>query len=149
MTKAVDEVSFSVKKRETLGIVGETGCGKTTLGRTIIKLYEPDSGKIILNGKDITDLSEEEMRPIRRSIQMIFQDPYLSLDSRMTAGEIIAEPIKIHKLYRSETQLNNRVCELLTLVGLNEEHKNRYPHEFSGGQRQRIGIARALAVSPE
>lgn len=147
--RAVDDVSLSVNKGETLGIVGETGCGKTTLGRTIIKLYEPDSGEIILKGNDITKLPEVEMKSVRKTIQMIFQDPYLSLDARMTAGEIIAEPMRIHNLYKSEVDLDKRVNELLRLVGLNEEHKIRYPHEFSGGQRQRIGVARALAVNPE
>ncbi len=147
--KAVDNVNFSINKGETLGVVGETGCGKTTLGRTIVKLYGPDDGEIILKGINITKLNDLEMKPMRKIIQMIFQDPYLSLDARMTAGEIIAEPMRIHKLYENEKELNERVNELLGLVGLNEEHKIRYPHEFSGGQRQRIGIARSLAVNPE
>jgi oligopeptide transport system ATP-binding protein len=149
VVRAVDDVSFNMKKKETLGIVGETGCGKTTLGRTIIKLYEPDSGSIILNGKDITKLNEAEMQKERFMIQMIFQDPYLSLDPRMTAGEIISEPIKINRIMKNYNEINIRTKELLKLVGLNEDHINRYPHEFSGGQRQRIGVARALAVNPE
>ena len=149
VVKAVDDVSFSIRKKETLGIVGETGCGKTTLGRTIIKLYEPDEGEIILKGKDITKLNETEMQKERFMIQMIFQDPYLSLDPRMTAGEIISEPIKINRIMKDKNDINKRAKELLRLVGLNEDHINRYPHEFSGGQRQRIGVARALAVNPE
>ncbi|MBQ6772709.1 MAG: ATP-binding cassette domain-containing protein [Synergistaceae bacterium] len=146
---SVDGVSFSVHKGETLGLVGESGCGKTTTGRTIIKLYEPDSGKIIFDGQDITGLTGQEMLKsgIRKRMQMIFQDPYASLNPRMTAGEIIREPMIINKFPRDE--LNDRVKHLLSLVGLNQEQAGRYPHEFSGGQRQRIGIARALAVEPE
>jgi len=143
---AVDDVSFSVFPGTTLGIVGETGCGKSTLGRTIIRLYEPTSGEISFEGQPIAKMCENEFRPLRKKIQMIFQDPYLSLDARMTAGEIIAEPIKIHKILSSQKSIVEKECEIMEMVGLNKEHLNRYPHEFSGGQRQRIGLARALAV---
>lgn len=146
--KAVDNVSFSIKKGETLGLVGESGCGKTTTGRTILKLYEPTSGNIIFNGEDITGKSEKEMIPLRRKMQMIFQDPYASLNPRMTVGDIIGEAIDIHGLYKGEER-ENRIRYLLDKVGLNGSHINRYAHEFSGGQRQRIGIARALAVEPD
>lgn len=144
--KAVDSVSFSVMPGTTLGIVGETGCGKSTLGRTIVRLYEPTAGKIAFEGQEIAKMSENDFRPLRKKIQMIFQDPYLSLDARMTAGEIIAEPIKIHKLMSSKMEIYQRECDIMEMVGLNKEHLNRYPHEFSGGQRQRIGLARAIAV---
>ncbi|WP_143287237.1 ABC transporter ATP-binding protein [Caloramator quimbayensis] len=146
--KAVDDVSFEIKKGETLGLVGESGCGKTTCGRTILKLYEPTSGKIIYDGKDITKLSVNQMLSYRRKMQIIFQDPYASLDARMTVGDIVGEAIDIHNLM-GKKERNERVQYLLQRVGLNSEHANRYPHEFSGGQRQRIGIARALAVQPE
>lgn len=146
--KAVDDVSFIIKKGETLGIVGESGCGKTTMGRTLLKLYEPTAGEIIYNGKDIANLKNSEMLPYRRKMQMIFQDPYASLNSRMSVGDIISEPIEIHKLMNKVEKLE-RVRYLLNKVGLNAEDVRRYPHEFSGGQRQRIGIARALAVQPE
>lgn len=143
--QAVDNVSFYIKEGETLGLVGESGCGKTTLGRTILRLYEPTSGKIIYRGEDITNVN---MMPYRRKMQIIFQDPSASLDPRMTVGEIIGEAIDIHKL-AVKNERSERIQELLTQVGLNSEHSNRYPHEFSGGQQQRIGIARALAVKPE
>lgn len=146
--KAVDDVSFGIKKGETLGLVGESGCGKTTCGRTILKLYEPTSGKILYGGKDITKLNTSQMIQYRRKMQIIFQDPYASLDSRMTVGDIIGEAIDIHNLCGTKER-NERIQYLLERVGLNSEHANRYPHEFSGGQRQRIGIARALAVQPE
>ncbi len=148
LVKAVDSVSFTINKGETLGLVGESGCGKTTCGRTIIKLYEPTDGQIIYDGVDIAKLSNKEMVPYRKKMQMIFQDPYASLDSRMTVGDIVGEAIDIHKIMGSKER-NERVQYLLERVGLNSEHANRYPHEFSGGQRQRIGIARALAVQPE
>lgn len=145
--RSVDGVSFSIKKGETLGLVGESGCGKTTTGRTIIKLYEPTEGKIIYDGQDITSFTPEQMLPFRKNMQMIFQDPYASLNPRMTAGDIIREAMIIHNIPKDEQQ--DRVNHLLRLVGLNSEQSGRYPHEFSGGQRQRIGIARALAVEPE
>jgi oligopeptide transport system ATP-binding protein len=147
--KAVDGVSFSVMPGTTLGIVGETGCGKSTLGRTIVRLYEPTSGEIFFEGQNITNMTDNEFRPFRKKIQMIFQDPYLSLDARMTAGEIIAEPIKIHRILSDPAKIVQRECEIMDMVGLNKEHLNRYPHEFSGGQRQRIGLARAIAVGAE
>ncbi|WP_411683062.1 ABC transporter ATP-binding protein [Clostridium thailandense] len=146
--KAVDDVSFNINEGETLGLVGESGCGKTTTGRTIIKLYEPTAGEIIFDGKDIAKLNSKEIIPYRRKMQMIFQDPYASLDARMTVGDIIGEAIDIHKLM-GKKESKERVKYLLSKVGLNSEHANRYPHEFSGGQRQRIGIARALAVEPK
>lgn len=146
--KAVDNISFGIKKGETLGLVGESGCGKTTCGRTILKLYEPTGGKIIYKGNDITNISDKQMLNYRRKMQVIFQDPYASLDPRMTVGDIVGEAIDIQKLM-SRNERTERIQYLLNRVGLNSEHANRYPHEFSGGQRQRIGIARALAVQPE
>jgi len=144
--KAVDDVSFFVRQGETLGLVGESGCGKTTLGRSTLRLYEPTAGQIIYKGEDITKV---KMLPYRRKMQMIFQDPSASLDPRMTVGDIVGEALDIHKLAASKQDRNDKVKELLSRVGLNSEHANRYAHEFSGGQQQRIGIARALAVEPE
>ena len=144
--KAVDDISFFIDKGETFGLVGESGCGKTTAGRTILRLYEPTAGKIIYNGNDIT---KGDMLPYRRKMQIVFQDPYASLNPRMTVGDIVGEPIDIHHLITNKKERKDRIISLLQKVGLNNEHANRYPHEFSGGQRQRIGIARALAVDPE
>lgn len=147
--KAVDNVSFTIEKGKTLGMVGESGCGKTTLGRTIIRLYEPDGGKIIFDGTDIKKLTRKEYKNFTKRIQMIFQDPYASLDPRKTVGAIVGEGIDIHKLYKTREERTLRIYELLEMVGLNREHASRFPHEFSGGQRQRVGIARALSVNPE
>ncbi|MCE2849771.1 MAG: ATP-binding cassette domain-containing protein [Chloroflexaceae bacterium] len=147
--KAVDGLTFSIREGETLGLVGESGCGKSTTGRALIQLYKPTAGAVVFRGTDLTKLPAEEMRKTRRRVQMIFQDPYASLNPRMTVGDIIAEPIMVHKLRQGKQAVRERVQELLSLVGLNPYFINRYPHEFSGGQRQRIGIARALAVEPE
>lgn len=146
--KAVDRVSFKINKGETLGLVGESGCGKTTLGRTAVRLYDATAGEIIYKGVDLAKYSQRQMLPYRRKLQMIFQDPYASLDSRMTVGDIIGEAIDIHNLGKGKERLE-KIRILLDRVGLNGDHISRYPHEFSGGQRQRIGIARALAVEPE
>ena len=146
MLKAVDDVSFSIKKGETLGLVGESGCGKTTVGRTLLHLYKPTAGEVIFDGKPVT---KETMKEYRRRAQMVFQDPYSSLNPRMTVGDIVAEPIDVHKLCKSKKERDERVRELLATVGISSEQATRYAHEFSGGQRQRIGIARALASNPE
>lgn len=145
--KAVDDVSFDIYEGETLGLVGESGCGKTTVGRTLLRLYEPTGGKVFFDGQDITRLSPSEMRAARRKMQMIFQDPYASLNPRMTVGNIISEPMLYHRIV-SRADRDERVRELLEMVGLRAYFAKRYPHEFSGGQRQRIGIARSLALEP-
>ena len=144
--KAVDDVSFFIRKGETFGLVGESGCGKTTLGRAVLRLHEPTEGQILFEGKDITHV---DMLPYRREMQIIFQDPYASLDPRMTVGDIVGEALDIHKMYSSKEERREKINRMLSIVGLNTEHANRFPHEFSGGQRQRIGIARALAVEPK
>lgn len=150
--KAVDDVSFFVNKGETLGLVGESGCGKTTTGRSILRLYEPTGGKITFDGNVILDVEKKvkvDMLPYRQKMQMVFQDPYASLDPRMTVGDIVGEAIDIHKLAANKKERHDMIISMLEKVGLNSEHANRYPHEFSGGQRQRVGIARALAVNPQ
>src|SRR5262245_40979238 len=145
--RAVDGVSFEVKRGETLGLVGESGCGKSTTGRAVLQLYRPTSGNVYFDGMDLTKLKGEDLRKMRRKMQMIFQDPYASLNPRMTVGEIIREPLLVHGV-TSESEANDRVKQLLELVRLNPAFSTRYPHEFSGGQRQRVGIARALDVLP-
>ena len=145
--KAVDDVSFSINKGETLGLVGESGCGKTTVGRTILHLYKPTAGEIYYDGKLIK--TKDDVRQFRTKASMVFQDPYSSLNPRMTVSDIVGEPLDVHHMYSSKKERDDRILELLSLVGLNSEHASRYAHEFSGGQRQRIGIARALAMKPE
>lgn len=147
--KAVDDVSFVIGKGETLGLVGESGCGKTTVGRTILRLYEPDGGEVLFDGKNVHAVSRAERRQLARRMQMVFQDPYASLNPRFTVEDLIGEGLDIHGLCRSAAERRDRVYELLEMVGLDREHAGRFPHEFSGGQRQRVGIARALAVNPE
>ena len=146
---AVDDVSFTIEKGHTLGVVGESGCGKTTLGRTILRLLEPTSGQILFHGEDITKLNKEKMKRIRKEMQLIFQDPYASLNPRMSVSEIIKEPMIVNKMYTSKGELEQRVKELMEVVGLAPRLVNTYPHEMDGGRRQRVGIARALATNPQ
>jgi len=146
--RAVDDVSFTIERRETLGLVGESGCGKSTVGRALLRLYEPTGGRIVFDGTDITELGEGAMRPLRRRMQMIFQDPFASLNPRHSIGRLIGEPLRVHGL-ASSREARTTVRELLEIVGLPRDAESRYPHEFSGGQRQRIGIARAIAVNPD
>jgi peptide/nickel transport system ATP-binding protein len=146
--KAVDDVSFVVRRGETLGVVGESGCGKSTMARCVARLLDPTGGKVVFDGTDITHLSRSEMRPVRREMMMVFQDPYASLNARKRVGFIVGEPLEVHGI-GNERERKSRVQDLLEVVGLNPEHYNRFPHEFSGGQRQRIGVARALAANPK
>ena len=149
IVKAVDGVDFEIAKGETFGLVGESGCGKSTTGRALVKIYEPTAGKVIFDGEDITKIRGTKLKEFRRDMQMIFQDPYASLNPRMTVGEIIREPMDIHGIFKTKGEREDRVRELLEIVGLKPDHIRRYPHEFSGGQRQRIGIARTLALNPK
>ncbi len=149
VVKAVDGVSFEIYPKETFGLVGESGCGKSTTGRAIVKLYEPTSGTVYYHGEDVTKIKGSHLAEFRRNVQMIFQDPYASLNPRMTVGEIIREPMDIHHIFNTKEEREQRVRELLDIVGLKPDHIRRYPHEFSGGQRQRIGIARTLALNPQ
>ena len=149
VVKAVDGVSFEIYPRETFGLVGESGCGKSTTGRAIVKLYEPTSGTVYYHGEDVTKIKGSHLAEFRRNVQMIFQDPYARLNPRMTVGEIIREPMDIHHIFNTKEEREQRVRELLDIVGLKPDHIRRYPHEFSGGQRQRIGIARTLALNPQ
>ena len=146
--KAVDDVSFTLNPKETLGVVGESGCGKSTMGRSVLRLIEPTSGEIFYKGKDFAKASGQELRKMRADMQIIFQDPYASLNPRMTIGEIIAEPLNIQKRYKTQEETRAQVLKVMEVVGLNTKYYNRYPHEFSGGQRQRIGIARAIVLNP-
>ena len=146
LLKAVDDVSFTIDEGETLGLVGESGCGKTTVGRSLLHLYEPTGGEVLFNGEPVT---KDNLPKMRQNMQMVFQDPYSSLDPRMTVEDIIGEPLDVHKLYDNKKERREKILHLMNLVGLNAEHATRYAHEFSGGQRQRIGIARALAVNPK
>lgn len=147
--KAVDDVSFQIKKGETLGLVGESGCGKTTVGRTLLRIYEPDEGSIIFDNKNISRVNRKTSKSLTQKMQMIFQDPYASLNAFSTVGDIIGEGLDIHHLYKNKQERQERIVELLEMVGLHRDHRNRFPHEFSGGQRQRVGIARAMALNPE
>ena len=146
--KAVDDVSFEIRRGETLGLVGESGCGKSTVGRTLLRLYKPTAGRIRFDGQDITELSESDLRPLRRRMQMVFQDPFASLNPRHSVGRIVGEPLKVHGIMKGKG-VGRRVVELLEIVGLPADAAGRYPHEFSGGQRQRIGLARSLALNPD
>ena len=146
---AVDDVSFTLRRGRTLGLVGESGCGKSSCACTVIRIYEPSAGKILLDGQDIAHMSQRQLQPIRRKMQMIFQDPYASLNARMTVRDIIAEPLKAHHICQSRKDMDDKIFAMLERVGLTAEHAGRYAHEFSGGQRQRVGIARALVLNPE